>query len=134
MTVKLGTETIRTIALFEHITKVSPKDCVITDNCAYFLVNPEKIGMAIGKNGSVVRELRRFIGKSVKVFGYSNDPEQLIRNLVPNIKSIDTNNDTMLITIPSEDKFSVIGKSGSNIKAMNELMSRNCSVKKVRVK
>ena len=134
MTVKLGTETIRVIALFERITKVHAKDCLITDKCAYFLVNPEKVGMAIGKSGSSVKELRRLIGKTVKVFGYSNDPETLIRNLIPNAKNIEINNDSMLITIPNDDKLSVIGKNGSNIKALNEILDRHCSIKRVRLR
>ena len=134
MIVKLGTETIRTIALFERITKVQPKDCLITDNCVYFLVDSEKIGLAIGRNGSVVKEVRRLLGKMVKIFGFSNNPQILIRNLVPNIKNIDMNNGTMMITIPNEDKLLVIGKNGSNIKALNELMSRHCSIKRVRLR
>jgi len=134
MTVKLGTESIRIIALFERITKVQPKDCLVTDNCIYFLVNPEKIGMAIGKNGSVIKEVRKLLGKAVKVFGFSNEPEMLIRNLIPNIKNIDMNNRTMIITVPNEDKMLVIGKNGNNIKALNELMSRHCSIKKVRLR
>jgi len=134
MTVKLGTETIRTIALFERLTKVQPKDCLITDKCAYFLVDPEKIGFAIGKNGSNIKDVRKHTGKAVKVFGYSNNPEILIKNLIPNIKNIDSNNGTMMITIPSQDKVTVIGKNGSNIKALNELLSRHCSIKKLRLR
>ena len=134
MTVKLGTDAIRTIALFEHVTKVNPKDCLITENCVYFLVDSEKIGLTIGRNGSVIRELRGLLGKSIKVFGYSNDPKTLINNLVSNIKNIEMNNDTMMITVPGEEKTSVIGKKGINIKALNELMCRNSNVKRVRLR
>ena len=59
MAVKLGIDSIRTIALFEKITNVHAKDCLITDDCVYFLVDPDKIGLAIGKNGSVIKEVRK---------------------------------------------------------------------------
>ncbi len=134
MTVKLGTTTIRTIAAFEHVTNVHAKDCVITENCVYFLVDSSKIGMAIGKNGSVVKELRKRLGKYVKVFGYSDNPETLIRNMIPNIKNIEMSNGIITITIPSHEKLLVIGKNGNNIKALNEIVSRHCSAKRVRVK
>ena len=38
MTVKLCTDSIRIIALFENITNVHAKDCIIMDNSIYFVV------------------------------------------------------------------------------------------------
>lgn len=134
MTVKLGTETIRAIALFERITKVHAKDCLLTDNCDYFLVDPQKVGLAVGKNGYNIKDLRKFLGKPVKVFGYSDDPNTLIRNMIPNIKNIETNNGTMTITVPSEEKIMVIGKNGNNIKAFNEILNRHSDIKKIRLR
>jgi N utilization substance protein A len=134
MTVKLGTESIRTIALFERVTKTHARDCLITDSCIYFLVDPEKVGLAIGKNGNNIKEVKKLIGKSVKVFGYSNDPVALINNLIPNIKNIETNNSTITLTIPGEDKITVIGKNGNNIKAFNEILNRHSSIKRIRLR
>ena len=44
MSVKLGTDSIRNIAAFEKITEVHAHDCLITEECVYFLVDPEKVG------------------------------------------------------------------------------------------
>ena len=57
MTVKLETDTIRIIAAFENLTKVHARDCLVADNCIYFMVDADKIGMAIGKNGAVIKEI-----------------------------------------------------------------------------
>jgi N utilization substance protein A len=130
MTVKLGTESIRTIAAFEKITKVHARDCLITENCVYFLVDPDKIGLAIGKNGFVIKDVRRVLGKNVKVFGYSNDPETMVKNIIPNIKRIEINGDSINISVPMEDKVNVIGKSGSNINAIREILKRHFSIKR----
>lgn len=134
MSVKLGIDSIRTIALFEKLTNVHAKDCLITEDCVYFLVDPEKIGLAIGKNGAVIKEVRKSLGRQVKIFGYSDKPEEMIKNLIPNIKTMTFNNGSMVISIPSDDKVSVIGKNGRNIKAIKEIMRRHFSIKYVKLR
>ena len=134
MSVKLGIDSIRTIALFEKVTNVHAKDCLITEDCVYFLVDPEKIGLAIGKNGAVIKEVRKSLGRQVKIFGYSDKPEEMIKNLIPNIKTMTLNNGSMVISVPSDDKVSVIGKNGRNIKAIKEIMRRHFSIKYVKLR
>jgi N utilization substance protein A len=134
MSVKLGTDSIRNIAAFENITKVHAHDCLITEECVYFLVDPDKVGLAIGKNGVVIRELRRVFGKAVKVFGRYGTPELFIRNVFPRVKSIDISSGRITISIPEEDRVSAIGKNGRNIKAIREIMERHFSIKDLRVK
>ncbi|UCD07798.1 MAG: NusA-like transcription termination signal-binding factor [Candidatus Aenigmatarchaeota archaeon] len=128
MAVKLGIESIRTIALFEKITNVHARDCLITEDCVYFLVDPEKIGLAIGKNGAVIKDVRKMLGRQVKLFGYYDKPEEMIKNMVPNIKNMSFNDGKMIISIPSQDKVAVIGKNGRNIKAIKEIMKRHFSI------
>ncbi len=134
MSVKLGIDSIRTIALFEKVTNVHAKDCLITEDYVYFLVDPDKIGLAIGKNGAVIKEVRKSLGRQVKIFGYSNKPEDMIKNLIPNIKTMTFNNGSMVISIPPADKVSVIGKNGRNIKAIKEIMKRHFSIKYVKLR
>ena len=86
MAIKLETEAIRTIAAFERVTKVHARDCLMTDNCVYFLVEVKKIGLAIGKNGSVIKEMRRILGRPVRIFGYSENPEDMIKKLRKAVK------------------------------------------------
>lgn len=134
MAVKLGIDSIRTIALFEKMTNVHARDCLITDDCVYFLVDPDKIGLAIGKNGSVIKEVRKSLGRQVKLFGYYNNPEDMIKNMVPTIKTMNMNNGSIVISIPPGDKVSVIGKNGRNIKAIKEIMMRHFSIKYLKLR
>ena len=134
MTIKLETETIRTIAAFEKITKVHPRDCLITENCLYFLVEPGKVGMAIGKNGSIIKEVRRVFGKSVKLFPYSSDPEIMIRNIVPDAKNIEIANGSVKLSIQSKDKSTLIGKNGGNINAIREILKRHFAINELKVR
>jgi len=134
MHVKLGTQSIRTIAAFEKITEVHAKDCIITDECIYFLVNPENMGLAIGKSGSTIRELRRVFGKTVKVFGYYSSPDLFIRHAFPKAKNVEMNSSGITVTIPEEDKVAAIGRNGRNIKAIRDMLYRHFSVKNLKIK
>ncbi|MBL7160389.1 MAG: NusA-like transcription termination signal-binding factor [Candidatus Aenigmarchaeota archaeon] len=134
MDVKLSTQNIRTIAMFEKVTKVNAKDCIITDNALYFLVDMEKAGMAIGKNGANIKELRRISGKHVKIFPYSPNLEEFIKNIIPNIKSVDITDKRVTISVPHEDKLTVIGKHGENINAMRDMLKRHFDVESLKLR
>ena len=134
MAVKLETQIIRTIAMFEKITKVHALDCIVTENCVYFLVNPEKVGIAVGKNGSTIKDVRRVLGKPIKIFGYFDDPEMLIKNMIPVVKNVDINNGSALISVPKEERNSVIGKNGTNIRAMRDILNRHFAIKNIRLR
>lgn len=134
MTIKLETQSIRSIATFEKITKVNAKDCIITDSCIYFLVDPEKVGLAIGKGGSNIKEARKVFDRNVKVFGYHDDPKELIKSMIPNISSLEISNGSVTLSVPNEDRVAVIGRGGSNIKAIRAILERHFDIKKVRLK
>jgi N utilization substance protein A len=134
MSVKLGTQSIRTIAAFEKMTKVHARDCLIMDDSIYFLVDPDKIGFAIGRNGSNIREVSKAFGKTVRLFAYHREPEDMLRAMIPTIKSIDMGGDTLSLTVPSSDRVAVIGRGGRNIRAIKEIMKRHFAIKTVRLR
>jgi N utilization substance protein A len=134
MAVKLGIEDIRIIALFEKVTNVHAKDCLVMEDYVYFLVDPDKVGLAIGKNGTVIKEVRNALGKQIKIFGYSDNPEGMIKNMVPSTSSISFNEGTMIISVPQKEKVSIIGRNGRNIKAIKEIMKRHFSIKYLKLR
>ena len=134
MTVKLETQAIRTMGVFEKVTRVHPKDCLIMDNCIYFLVDTRKVGLAVGKNGSTAKELSGMFKKHIRLFGYSDDPETMMRNMIPGLKSIRMDNGIVTVSIESKDRFPVIGKNGENINAIREIMKRHFSIERIRLK
>jgi N utilization substance protein A len=134
MSVKLETKDIRTMATFEKITRVHPKDCIITEDHVYFLVEPEKIGFAIGKGGSVIKEVRKVLGKPVKLFGYHDSPEEFIRGVAPNVKTFEKKNDVISVSLPTKDKVVLIGRNGNNIKAVKTMLERHFQIKNFRVR
>lgn len=134
MSVILETDTIKMISLFERVTNVHARDCIIMDKCVYFLVDPKKVGLAIGRNGATTKNLSRSLGKGVKVFGYADKPDELIRNIIPNIKSLEINGDTMVVSVPNEYKMNVIGSGGRNIRFIKEVLNRHFDIKNFRLR
>ncbi|RLJ09562.1 MAG: NusA-like transcription termination signal-binding factor [Candidatus Aenigmatarchaeota archaeon] len=134
MVIKLETQSIRAIAAFEKLTGVHAKDCIVTDDCVYFLVEPKKIGAAVGRNGNNIKEARKVFGRQVKVFGYYDGLEDMLKSLIPSVKSIEINDSSVTVTVPSEHKTSVIGRNGNNIKVIRQILDRHFFVKKFRLR
>ncbi len=134
MSVKLGTQTIRTIAAFEKMTKVHARDCVMVDDSIYFLVDPGKIGFAIGKNGSNIKEVSKSFGKTVRLFAYHDKPGEMIRSMVPSVKSVEIKKETVSLTVPAGDRVAVIGRNGRNIKAIKDIMNRHFGIKNIKLR
>jgi len=131
MTIKFKTESLRAITAFQNVTGVDAKDCIITDSSVFFMVEPGKLGRAIGKGGNSVKELRRVFQKPVKIFEYSSTPEGMIKNMIPGANNIEAGEDGIKVSIPVEKRSEVIGRGGRNIKAIKEFLLRHFRIEKL---
>lgn len=134
MTIKLQTQNIRDIAVFERMTKVHVKDCIRDESCVYFMIEEGKSGLAIGRNGAVIKSVSRVLGKTVKVFESAGTVEQMVKNMIPNAKGVEVNRDTVTVSIPASERSVVIGRSGRNIKIMKEFLNRHFKINYLRLK
>ena len=126
------TDTIRAIAAFEEITKTEVRDC-IRGEMLYFLVNSGKAGKAIGKGGAAIKTAERLLQRPIKIFEWSDDTVQFIKNMIPTAKKISINNSEAVVSVDSKSKGMVIGKEGSNIEVMRAFLERNSDVKSLRI-
>ena len=134
MTIKLATQNIRDIGVFERMTKVYVKDCIRDDASVYFMIEPSKSGLAIGKNGIIIKSVGRVLGRPVKVFEFADNLETMVKNMIPSVKSIEISGESVTVTIPNSDRSVVIGRSGRNIKVMKEFLSRHFKIKYLRLR
>ncbi len=134
MTVKLSTDDIRLIAAFEKLTMVHARDCITTESGIYFLVEPSRVGLAIGKDGKSVKHVSKVLGKPVKVFADAETPEDMVRSLIPKLKSVERSGETITISIAPPDRSLVIGKGGSNINMIKTLLKRHFGILEVRLR
>ncbi len=139
MGVKLSTESIRYIALFESLTGANIKDCLVYDDKIVFLVRKGDMGVAIGKGGINVEKAREIIGKKVEILEHSDDPEEFLTNLFKPVKvrvNIINKDDRKIayVQAPAQYKGLVIGKGGKNINKVKELVRRHHDIDDVIVK
>ncbi len=129
---EFDTDDIRMMAAFENITGSAVRDCLRFDS-VYFVVNQGKIGIAIGKGGQTIKTAEKLLGKSIKIFEWSQDVKQFVKNLIPQAKNVEVKNDTAIVSVDSKERGIVIGKSGSNIKVLKEILRRNTNLKELKI-
>jgi N utilization substance protein A len=134
MTIKLTTEHVRIVGAFERMIGVHVRDCLLDEDTVYFLIEPGKMGMAIGRNGSKIKNVAIALGKKVKIFEYADTPEKLVRNLIPCATSIDISNEMVTVSIPSSERSAMIGRRGNNIKMIRQFLNRHFNIKNLRLK
>jgi len=125
-------DTIQLITEFEKLTGSEVRDC-IKDGAIFFLVNPGKAAAAIGKGGQNVQAAEKVLNSQIKVYEWAEDSVAFIRNLIPHADKIELSDGKALVTINMQNRGAVIGKSGSNIKILRELVGRNSNIKELKV-
>ncbi|HIH77697.1 MAG TPA: NusA-like transcription termination signal-binding factor [Halobacteria archaeon] len=134
MDIKLKTEELRYIALFEQITNAKVIDCVIDDETVIFVVENGEMGLAIGKGGININRVKKALDMPVEVIEYSENAEEFIKkSFYPvHIKKIkisdDKNKKIAFIDVAAENKGLAIGKNGKRIKKAIKLAQRHCSI------
>ncbi len=137
MSIVFDTETIRIINLFETVSQLNVKDCIIMDDRIYFLID-EGQRSKIGENGQILKSLEKMLNKKILIWEYSKDISTFLKNSVKGIKEIKIRNEKerVLVEIGVEKPFKslVIGRDGRNIKALREILKRNYNVDNLVIK
>lgn len=133
MKLVLDNKIIQMIDLFQNLTGVNVVDCV-EDEELYFVVGEGQYGLAVGKNGIKIKNAERVFKKKIKVFEYSSDLMTFIKNLVPEAEEITQNENNISLRIKQNAKAKVIGKSGKNIKILNDILKRHFEIDSMKVK
>ena len=124
---------MRLISLFQNVTGASASDCVEDEkqNRVIFVVNEGKMGLAIGKGGSHIRNLQNIIKKNVELVEYSDDPIEFLKNmlnskLVMDVKlnkRLDGTTQAIVLVDPKK-KGIVVGREGRNAEKARLLARR----------
>jgi N utilization substance protein A len=147
-TIKIDRESMELISLFNNISGAIIKDCMMFKNQEYnseviiFLVKEEDVGKAIGKAGEHVKDLKAKLNKKVDVIAFSENLDRFIQNIlqttknsivVQNIEIKESRNlkKTVIITVRPQDRGKAIGKEGSMIRKIKELVLRYFDVDNV---
>lgn len=137
MSITFDNDAIRKINVFEEITGVEVRDCIIDEETAYFVVPEDKVGMAVGKGGSTIQKVQDNLDMEVRVYGYSQDIEAFVRNIVPtDINSVEVEEDgdrVAVIHVDGNQRSRVVGKGGETVDTVKRFLGKEFDIDEVRV-
>lgn len=132
---KLGSEEIQFMRAFESISKVIPRDCIITPTSLVFLVNGKDMGQAIGKNGQTIKRMKEKLGKNIEVLELASDAEMFVKKALFNLKfeEITLKDGVMLLNLNSENRKKLLNSTGK-LKKVKEAAKRNYQIKEIKIR
>ena len=140
--IKLTTDQMRLMSLFQNITKATARDCVEDEKLdrLIFVVNEGKMGLAIGKGGSHIKTLQSKINRNVELVEYSDDPERFLKNVlnekyITEIKISERLDGTFqaIVTVDPAKKGVVVGREGRNAEKARLLARRYFQITNVMI-
>jgi len=145
--IKIDRESMELISLFNNISGAIIKDCLVfkspeNSEIIIFLVKKQDVGKAIGKAGEHVKDLMAKLQKKIDVIPFSDNLDEFIQfilNTTKNsikvqsieIKESKIGKKTVIISVRPQDRGKAIGKDGSMIKKIKELVLRHFDVNNV---
>jgi len=138
--IKLSTDQMRLMSLFQNVTGATARDCVEDEkqNRVIFVVNEGKMGLAIGKGGSHIKNLQNIVKRNVEIVEYSDDPIKFLKNilnpkLVNEVKMNKRDDGTLqaIVTVDPKKKGIVVGREGRNAEKARLLAKRYFEISSV---
>jgi N utilization substance protein A len=138
--IRLGSDDIKYITLFETLTGARVKDCIQVENAMGFLVDKGDMGLAIGKNGANIEKVRTALGRIVFVAEFAEDADDFVKNMfspvkIKNVRIRETAGEKVAdIDVARGDRKRVIGQEGIRIKIAKELSKRHYNIDNINIK
>ena len=140
--IKLTTDQIRLISLFQNVTKTTARDCLDDEkqDKIIFVVNEDKMGLAIGKGGSNIKSLQNILKRRVELIEYSDDPIKFLKNILNskliNEVKLDTKQDgssQATVIVDQGNKGLVVGREGRNAERARLFAKRYFDISNVQI-
>ncbi|MEM5811206.1 MAG: NusA-like transcription termination signal-binding factor [Candidatus Aenigmatarchaeota archaeon] len=138
MNIKISSEELNIMQMFEYLTDSDCLDCFIdkTGNTIFIIVGEGQVKKAIGKYGRNIKIIERRTNMKVKVIEYSSNLKDFVKNLIPNVIDVEINNggESLTIFIEKYAKPYVLGRNRRNIEIYKRLLNKNFKVKEIFIK
>ena len=138
--IKLTTDQMRLMSLFQNVTGATARDCIEDEkqNRVIFVVNSDKMGLAIGKGGSHIKSLQNIIKRNVELVEFHEDPATFLKNmlnskLVSEVKlnKRDDGSIQAIVIVDPAKKGIVVGREGRNAEKARLLAKRYFNISRV---
>ena len=140
--IKLTSDELGLISLFQNITGATARDCVIDDKLdrVIFIINKGEMGLAIGKNGASINKTQKMVRKDVELVEYSDDPKKFIINALNSKFIMDVRlsekvdgNKIAVVMVDHNRKGAIVGRNGKNAEKARLLCRRYFQISNVHI-
>ncbi|MDH3501642.1 MAG: NusA-like transcription termination signal-binding factor [Nitrosopumilus sp.] len=131
--IKLTTDQMRMMSLFQNVTGATARDCVEDEkqDRVIFVVNTGKMGLAIGKGGTHIKSLQNIVKKNIELVEYDEDPAKFLTNLLNSklVSEVKINkradgSKQAIVMVDPRKKGIVVGREGRNAEKARLLAKR----------
>ena len=138
--IKLTTDQMRMMSLFQNVTGATARDCVEDEkqDRVIFVVNTGKMGLAIGKGGIHIKSLQNIVKRNVELVEFDEDPAKFLSNLLNSklISEVKINKRAdgtkqAVVMVDARKKGIVVGREGRNAEKARMLAKRYFDISSV---
>lgn len=125
--VKIDLENLGFSTLFEKITRTHVRDSFPYTDVIYFVVNPGFVGKALGKGAVNIKKLQDRLNKRVRIIEYSSSAKTFVERVMYPLKVeeiLENESELILKDTNTKTKGKLIGRDGSNLRILNEIVGR----------
>jgi len=142
MEIKLTSDELRLMSLFQSVTSATARDCIVDEKMdrVIFVVNKGQMGLAIGKGGSTIKQLQNVVAKKIELVEFSDDAAEFIRNMlnadmVNDVRISDRSDGSKqaVVTVDQRKKGAVVGREGRNAEKARLLAKRYFQITNVQI-
>jgi N utilization substance protein A len=129
-------ELIKTINLFENVTKARVKDAFYMKELLTFVVFEGDMFKALGKNLENLKRMESMLKKKIKIVEFNGDMVKFISNLLYPYKVNTITVDGKIVTIEDEDtktKGLIIGAKAQNLRQYESIVKKYFDIEEIKV-
>ena len=113
--------------IFKKITGIDLKDCFTLNDTIIFVTETGKAGLAIGKGGKNIQNLKNSLKKEFKIMDYASNPEMLARNFVYPVKPVSVsveNNKLSIQFATGRERRLLLSNNQKKLKQLKAIVKR----------
>jgi N utilization substance protein A len=127
MSIKYGMEELKIMNMLEQFSGVTPKDFLMDEQRAIFVVPEGGMARCIGKGGIIVKKMENLLKRRVKYIEFSEQLPQFVKNVVAPLQVAEVTDEDGVVTMHAQDHQTrglLIGRSAQNLRLSEMLVKR----------
>ncbi|MDG6928706.1 MAG: NusA-like transcription termination signal-binding factor [Nitrososphaerota archaeon] len=140
--IKITEEELGLMSVFQNVTGVNSRDCIIdpAGDRIIFVVEKGLMGPAIGRGGQTIMSLERVVDRAVELVEYSDDAAEFIGNALGSRNVVDVKinsradgHKVAIAQTSAKNKGAVLGKGGRNAERARILAQRYFDIQHIHI-